>query len=405
MPEKINTLYLCYFGLREPLVQTQVLPYLREISKLDNLQVRLLTFEFELKKNWTKKQAETEKKKLADENIEWHYLPYHKTPSATATLYDVLNGVRFILNLHRKSKIDILHARAHIPMLVAMIASRFTKSKTIFDIRGLMADEYADAGTWRENSKVFRFVKLIERKGIEQASQIVVLTNRMRDYLVENNLRGAEDIEVIPCCVDFSRVEKTVSENEKNKRFELIYAGTTTGLYLLREMGMFFIELKKHKPNAFFRILTASPPEGIKKVFDELKLTENDYTVAKVSPAEVPEYLKRAHLGISFRTPTFSQIAASPTKIPEYLACGLPVISNTGIGDTDYLLESGNVGLSLDKFDNDEIKKAVLDIIRIMENPENLQDCVKIAVKHFDLEKVGGERYRNAYRRLINLNS
>jgi len=29
----MRTLYLCYFGLREPLVQTQVLPYLRQLSR------------------------------------------------------------------------------------------------------------------------------------------------------------------------------------------------------------------------------------------------------------------------------------------------------------------------------------------------------------------------------------
>ena len=28
-----KTLYICYFGLREPLVQTQVLPYLRELLR------------------------------------------------------------------------------------------------------------------------------------------------------------------------------------------------------------------------------------------------------------------------------------------------------------------------------------------------------------------------------------
>ena len=28
----LRTLYVCYFGLREPLVQTQVLPYLRELA-------------------------------------------------------------------------------------------------------------------------------------------------------------------------------------------------------------------------------------------------------------------------------------------------------------------------------------------------------------------------------------
>ena len=40
----MRTLYLCYFGLREPLVQTQVLPYLRQLSR-GGIDVGLLTFE------------------------------------------------------------------------------------------------------------------------------------------------------------------------------------------------------------------------------------------------------------------------------------------------------------------------------------------------------------------------
>jgi hypothetical protein len=39
-----KTLYLCYFWINEPLVQTQVLPYLREIRK-GGTEVSLLTFE------------------------------------------------------------------------------------------------------------------------------------------------------------------------------------------------------------------------------------------------------------------------------------------------------------------------------------------------------------------------
>ena len=40
---RTRTLYLCYFGLREPLVQTQVLPYLRELVA-GGVRVSLLTF-------------------------------------------------------------------------------------------------------------------------------------------------------------------------------------------------------------------------------------------------------------------------------------------------------------------------------------------------------------------------
>src|SRR5207244_9415962 len=43
-PAEIRTLSVCSFGLREPLVQTQVLPYLRELSRA-GAKVWLLTFE------------------------------------------------------------------------------------------------------------------------------------------------------------------------------------------------------------------------------------------------------------------------------------------------------------------------------------------------------------------------
>src|SRR5215207_4119807 len=115
-----RTLYICYFGLREPLVQTQVLPYLREVIK-DGVVVKLLTFEPNLDKKWTLEQIETEKEKLKASGIDWHILPYHKRPSLPATAYDVLNGVRYVLKLHRREKFDILHARVHIPALIAVL--------------------------------------------------------------------------------------------------------------------------------------------------------------------------------------------------------------------------------------------------------------------------------------------
>jgi glycosyltransferase involved in cell wall biosynthesis len=395
-----RTLYLCYFGLREPLVQTQVLPYLREIAKAENLKVSLLTFEPDFKQKWTSEQIESEKQNLAAENIDWHALAYHKNPSAPATVYDVLNGARFIRKLSRIEKIDFLHARAHIPALMALVAARFTKSRIVFDIRGLMAEEYADAGIWRENSKPFRFIKYVERKAIEKAAQIVVLTERMRAFLVENNLKKRENVEVIPCCVDFSRIENA-GEIAKSNRFELIYAGTVTGLYLLCEMGAFFQALKKQKPNAFFRILTASPPEIVREIFDELGIDKHDYAAAKVAPAEVPEYLKRAHLGVSFRKPTFSQIAASPTKIPEYLACGLPVVSNSGIGDTDALIETENVGAILNDFTEKDFANALEKIDALCLRENLAEHCFETARKYFDLSRIGGERYRRVYQKLL----
>ncbi len=46
-----RTLYICYFGLREPLVQTQVLPYLRQLAT-QGMDVHVLTFEPQLSHDW-----------------------------------------------------------------------------------------------------------------------------------------------------------------------------------------------------------------------------------------------------------------------------------------------------------------------------------------------------------------
>ena len=54
----MRTLYLCYFGLREPLVQTQVLPYLRRLAA-GGFEVHLLTFEPNLWRAWSPEEEET----------------------------------------------------------------------------------------------------------------------------------------------------------------------------------------------------------------------------------------------------------------------------------------------------------------------------------------------------------
>ena len=78
----MKTLYISYFGLNQPLVQTQVLPYLFELSKENDIQ--LLTFEPE---TW---DETAERQKLKDKGIEWHSLPYRKGNKNTAL--DILAG-------------------------------------------------------------------------------------------------------------------------------------------------------------------------------------------------------------------------------------------------------------------------------------------------------------------------
>jgi glycosyltransferase involved in cell wall biosynthesis len=397
----MRTLYLCYFGLNEPLVQTQVLPYLRGLSH-DGIDVQLLTFEPNYR-NISRLDIDKSRADLAQTGIQWSYLPYHKRPSVLSTAYDILAGALFVLRRSRRKGIDVLHARSHVPMTMALLALRLgVTSRLIFDIRGLMAEEYRDAGIWREDSLVFRLVKKVERVGIRRADQIVVLTNKFKTWLVSQNLKPAEQIEVIPCCVDLTPSiagDDGKGQTSQSDRFEVIYAGSVSGLYLLKEMGLFFLELKKSRPKAFFRVLTQTPKEFAGKVLHNVGLSAEDFEIISVHPSEVAHYLRRARLGLSFRKATFSQIAASPTKIAEYLASGLPVVCNDGVGDAEFI-ELNRVGVIVSALDSQTFSEAAKRVMSLLDDPNLRERCVQTARSNYDLDKVGRTRYLNVYRRL-----
>jgi glycosyltransferase involved in cell wall biosynthesis len=403
----MRALYICYFGLREPLVQTQVLPYLRQLS-VSGINISLLTFEPEQRRAWSVTEIDEWRARLEADGIRWLSLPYHKRPSAAATTYDILAGARLAARMVRKEGIDVLHARAHIPLAMALLARRVARCKLIFDIRGLMAEEYADAGIWGEGSPPFRAVKRLERAGIRRAEQIVVLTERLRDWLIERKLKPAEQIEVIPCCVDFARFAESRTDGEEagaedaraESRFEVVYAGSLLGLYLVEEMGRFFKAIKEQRPDAYLRILSVSPPEQGSSALMRAGLDARDFCIGSVSPAEVPTHLRRARLGLSFRKAAFAQIAASPTKIPEYLAVGLPVVCNAGIGDMDELVERERVGVVLHDLNEADYRAAAERALMLVEDVEVRERCKRIARERFDLTTIGGQRYLNVYLRL-----
>jgi glycosyltransferase involved in cell wall biosynthesis len=395
----MKTLYLCYYGIREPLVQTQVLPYLRQLSAA-GIDVSLLTFEPQLDQRWSQDELANQSSRLAGEGIRWLYRPYHKRPSMPATGYDILVGAWVAARSARRYRIDVLHARSHVPVAMALLARTLTGCRLIFDVRGLWAEEYVDIGNWSEGSLPFRAIKSLERVGLRKADQVVVLTRRMRDWLIERRLADAAKIEVIPCCTDLSRFRDAARAETPSERFELVYAGTATGLHLLEEVGLFFLKLRARKPGAFLRILTHSPASEVAAIFRRIDLSPDDYWIGAVEPEEVPTYLSRARVGVSFRKATLAQIAASPAKIPEYLAAGLPVVSNSGIGDMDDLLTKERVGVILDGFDDAAYEKAAERMLALAESPETRARCQRVARRYFDLLDVGGAGYLKVYRRI-----
>src|ERR1043165_7358849 len=103
----MKTLYICYLGVREPLVQTQVLPYLRRLAGA-GIDVSLLTFEPQFNESWNACELAEERARLAGDGVRWHRRAYHKRLRGPATAYDVLAGALAAARLARRHRIDVL---------------------------------------------------------------------------------------------------------------------------------------------------------------------------------------------------------------------------------------------------------------------------------------------------------
>lgn len=411
-----KALYICYFGLRQPLVQTQVLPYLRELLKGGH-EITLLTFEPDLKDQWSTEQIVAEQKSMAETGIEWHCLPYHKWPSALATVYDIFCGARHIRTVINEKKIDIVHGRVHVPTLMGAIARKFSrrKPKLLFDIRGFFPEEYTDAGIWPENGIIFRSVKRVEKWLMKEADGFVVLTEKAREILFSGSVTSGMDkkgrpVEVIPCCVDFEQ-RFLVDRDELRKSFRkrlgaderlvFVHAGALGGLYLTEQIADFLQAARERDPGTFALFLTQSDPKVIVPLLQERGFADTDYFVAKVPPADIPGYLCAADAGLSFVKAGYATQSRSPTKIPEYLACGLPVIANRGVGDVDSLIEENGIGVLIDQFSN-EVYAATLSKLAALDSQGDAfaKKCREVAERKYDLVEIGGARYRRIYGRL-----
>ena len=402
-----RALFISYNGMFEPLGQTQVIPYLTELAK-QGVAITLLSFE---KPNAISVESCRDlQQRLNAQKIEWHWLRYHRRPSLAATAFDVAAGIRYATRLVRRNQIELIHARGHIPAAIALWLKRRRGIKMIFDLRGLMAEEYADANHWHEGGVLYRVTKATERRILENTDAIVTLTERI--WPIIKNWRGLNDRavhhQVIPCCVDLSTFKFNLEDRQRrrselglNDQFTVVYSGSLDGWYVTEKMADFFACVVRRKPSAHLLWLTMGSRERVEALMRERGIGNSNFSVRSVRSSDVPSYLSAADAGISFIKKCFSKLASSPTKNGEYLACGLPLILNADIGDSDALAVDWNVAALVTEFTDENYSKAIDKIEQLASDPEIRNKTRSVAKHLFDLKSVGTERYTHLYDRVL----
>jgi glycosyltransferase involved in cell wall biosynthesis len=394
----LRSLYVCYLSLEDPLVDSQVVAYLEGLARSGHT-IHLLTFETN---PLTRARRRALRSAMRSRGLYWHGLRYHRRPSLPATAFDVLSGALACTWLVRRHGLDAVHARAHVPAAMAMLAAPFAPHRLIFDVRGLMAEEYVDAGRWRSGGLAFRITKRVERAALRKAAGIVVLTQKVRRLLFAEEERP--DVFVIPCCADVERMSAgRVNRDEARaalglgNRPVMIYVGKFGGWYMDDEMSDFFDVARDVIPGLHFLVITQADGSTIERQFASRGIDATDYTITSVAHARLGELLGMGDMAIALIRPTPSKVASSPTKIGECLAAGLPVLA-TDVGDVKDLLEGSRAGFILEEFSDPAYRTAALRLAELLAQRETSDRCVALAQSRLSLSEIGLPRYHALYR-------
>lgn len=400
--------------MTDVLGQSQVIPYLIGLSKKGH---SFTIVSCEKKDRFTKHKTEIQNL-LSQHNIFWLPVSYSTLPSVFSKQKNLLLIKQKVKELCKTSMPDVIHCRSYMAALIGLEIKKKYGVKFIFDMRGFWADERIDGGIWNMKNalhkRIYNYFKKKEIEFLQYADHTISLTQNAKDELLKwDPIKGNNiPIQVIPCCVDLDLFSANTISSEAQQDlkkqlhihpadFIISYLGSIGTWYMLDEMLDFFKILLLQKPTAKFFFITADDKQEIFKKAENRGIPSERIIIQSAKRKEVPLFLNLSQIAVYFIKPAYSKKASSPTKTGEIMAMGIPIITNTGIGDSDKLITSSGCGTIIQEFSNDEYNR-VIQQIDVLLNVEKTKIRDQ-AQKHFSLEN-GVELYNKIYKKL-NANS
>lgn len=303
---------------------------------------------------------------------------------------------------------QLIHARSTVPAVLASVVGLRRGAPWIFDVRGLLAREYADAGHWSPNGPLYRITEAVERRLLRRAGGLVFLTRRIETDLVrEHALPPGAPREIVPCATNLDEFRPNLEARQRIRGAlgvgdsrVLVYSGGVTGWYRMAEMATFFRVARRELADLHFLVLSPQV-EQARRVIEVAKIAEHA-TVLALRPEQVPDHLAAADAGICFVGDLPSKRASSPTKYGEYLASGLPVVTNPWTGDASELRDEPG-WILVDALTEDAYRLGARALASVLEQPnEAVRRARALAEREFGLDAAIA-CYDRLYRRVLGL--
>ena len=394
------TLYLTRNGLLEPLGQSQVMAYLRGLSR--DHAVTLITYE----KNEDWSDADAMARARADceaHGIRWLPQRFRSQPKVIASALSMIRMVWLVRREVRHEGIRLIHARSYIPAAVALLVSRMTGIPFIFDMRALWPEELITAGRLRRGSFIHRAIVGAERACLAKSAGVVSLTHAAAAHLKSAYPAELKNqiLVVIPTCADLDRFTRAVEKRLGPTVYGCV--GTVlSGWFRTDWLASWMRVAASRDPRARFEIVTRDEESRVRAALDPADELAERLSIGPRHSERMPDAVRGHDLSVMFFTSGLSKLGSAPTRLAEVLGCGLPVVTNEGVGDVADVIREYNVGVIADGASASQMEAAFEALQTLMQDPNLPKRCRSTAEAVFSLE-AGTEAYREIYASILNM--
>jgi glycosyltransferase involved in cell wall biosynthesis len=391
------TLYITRNGLLEPLGQSQVMGYLRGLSR--DYQITLITYE--KPEDWADTDAMARARADCEAHgVRWFPQQFRPRPKIIAPAFSMFRMIWLVRREVLRSGIRLIHARSYIPAAVALVVSRMTGVPFIFDMRALWPEELITAGRLTRGSIMHRAIVAAERACLARAAGVVSLTQAAVGYLKKVYPREleAQRVVVIPTCADLARF--TLPDTPPAKTVYGCLGTVLSGWFKLDWLSAFLQVVAKHDPEARIEIVTRDDAAIVRARIDPSAHLQN-LSIFSAPSERVPEIVKGHSISAMFFTEGTSKLGSAPTRLAEVLGSGIPVVANEGVGDVAQIIRHYRVGVIARDASEAAMREAVTELTALRRDPELSARCRQAAEEVFSLER-GTEDYRQLYAAILN---
>jgi len=383
-----RALFVSYNAVTEPIVRSQVMPYISALSS-KGVEFTLLTFE----KDATPAREAADA--LKKSGVEWRRLRFHSRPLFLAKPFDIAAGFFAVLGICLKKKIGIVHGRGVMAAVMTILPAKISGASFVFDMKSSLAEAYRLNGRLGKRSFGYRLLSWLERACVRGSDEVVVETNVHKALLEKmlDNRKRRPRITVLPCCVEVERF--AAGQKWAPGSLRLVYLGSLSGWYMIPQMLDFFRAVKKRVKDAEFLFIADDKDGLVGRLAKEKEL--GDVTTRAVSYEDVPSHISAGCAGVLFKWPN-ERLDSFPIKVGEYLAAGLPLVINAGMGDVEDLVRESGLGVIVRSCDEAGYARAAEDLEKVLRDIPGIRErCAATARRYLSLSS-GIERYSDIYR-------